>query len=167
MSLLNYSLDTVLIILSFLDNKSGIKMMSTCRSINLNGRKNGFLTSLKLDNKIDAMDFFKQCIKHQETLKKITICGYDNPHMWIPQYIETLIFDHCSVLECIDPPEIVYETKYIKITDYHRLRLKNKLYINWSKFPNLEHLELYVYSVDLSGLDTTKLKICNINSLKI
>ena len=153
------------LIISFLNNKSSIYLIKTCRYIKTHGDRYGFLTSLELDYTTDTMAFIRWFSYHQETLRTVKIKGMDNPHMWLPKYVENVIFDHCSVIKRINPQKPIYVTKSLNITDYHRYNNKNTLRINWTQFPNLEKLELYVYDVDLNGLDLKTLKICKINTL--
>lgn len=164
MSLTQYPSDIISFISSCLDNNSGYNLMRTCRLFKLHGDQYGFKTSINLDYSMDAIVFIKNFMKHKDSLRIITVRGIDNPHIWIPQYVETLIFDHCSVIERINPGNTIHAVKSIKIRDYHRFKNNNTLRINWTQFPNLEHLELYVYDVDLNGLNLNKLKTYNIDS---
>lgn len=165
MSIINCPSNLLSIIISFLDNISNSSLMKTCKSINTHGKSYGFITSLKLDLNTDTMSFLRRFNQHQHTLQTVYIRGIDNPQLWLPKYTKHIIFDHCSVLKSINPPQTVYVTKSLKITDYHRFKFPNTLRINWLQFPNLENLELYVHDVDLTNLDLTKLKTYSINTI--
>jgi hypothetical protein len=90
----------------------------------------------------------------------------ENPQSILPKFVRNIYFDHCSISKYINPKKIMYQTKKLRLTDYHRYSNKQKLRINWNCFPNLEELELYVYDVDLSGIENLpKLYNKKINTL--
>ena len=119
---------------------------------------------MKVDYSIDMMTFIKNFCYHLHTLKTVYMNGIDDPHMLLPHYTEHLIFDHCSISKYLNPGRQAYITKSLTLTDYHRYKNKQTLRVNWSCFPNLEELELYVHDVDLTGIEKLKkLKKVNIN----
>ena len=153
-------------ITSFLDNKEGINLILTCKYIKTHGYKYGFLTTIQLKHTNDFFTFLQNFETHKKTIKTIKVHGIDNPHMWLPEYTQCLIFEHCSLSEYFNPKKQIYTTKVLKLIDYHRYKNKINLQINWNCFPNLEELYLYVYQVNINGLDDLKhLKIIKINSL--
>lgn len=160
-----YCTDTLFTIISFLDNKSSSALIRTCSIIKKHGDTYGFATHMSFDSIIDTMSFIRRFYHHINTLKSVYIRGIDNPHIWIPQYVERMVFDHCCVVKEINPIMTSYVTKYLKITDYHRTKYKTKVYINWEKFPNLEKISLYVFDINLDGLNMKKLKEYNINTM--
>ena len=156
----------ILLITSFLDDKTNINLMSTCKYIYSYGELYGFLKSIKLDYKENYINFIKHYNKHKHTIKKIEVNRIDNPHMWIPDYVETLVFSHCSIDHYLDPPSTCLFTKELILHDYNRYKNKNKLRINWECFKNIEILELYVYDVDIKGIEKlTKLRKKNIDTI--
>ena len=82
--------------------------------------------------------------------------GIDDPHLWLPNYTQYLVFDHCSISGYLNPGRHGSVTKSLKIRDYHRYKNKQTLRVNWECFPNLEELELYVYNVDMTDINKLK-----------
>ena len=172
MSLINCPSDSLIIITSFLDNKSSISLMKTSQHINQHGKKFGYLTHISLGDFPDMMDFIRRFCEHSQCLKSVLIRGVDNPQLWVPRYVERLVFDHCSIPSYINPGKQGHITKSLVIRDYHRYQNKQTLRINWTCFPNLEELELYVHDVDwkdahlLKNIKRVKINTCN-NSKQI
>ena len=164
MSLTSCPSDALSIITSFLNNRSSSQLLRTCRSFKEHGNTFGYLTHMSFDLITDTMTFLRRFCKHQETIRSVYIRGIDNPQLWMPRYVERMVFDHCCVIKRINPPKPVYVTKYLKIADYHRSKFRTQVRINWEQFPNLEDVVLYVYDIDLEGLDLKKLKSYNINT---
>lgn len=167
MNLNNFSSDTLKIITSFLDNKSSINLITTSQSINKHGKNYGFLTHISVGNFPNMMEFIKRFCEHSQCLKSVLIRGVDDPQLWIPRYVERLVFDHCSIPSYIDPGKQGHATKSIIIRDYHRYKNKQTLRINWKSFPNLEELEVYTHDVDwrdahlLTNIKRVKINTCN------
>ena len=166
MSINTLPTDLVTNILSLSDNKTGISLIKTCKSINNCGIEHGYLTSAKADLNIDILSFIRKCCDHFHTLNKIEMSYMDDPQSWLPFFVERIIFNHCSITKYWNPGNKANIVKTLKLTDYSRYKFKTTLCVNWECFKNLESLELYVYNVDLSGIDKlTKLKRKNINTL--
>ena len=160
-------LNTVIIsyIMSFLDNKSNTMYVNTCKFLSEHGKKFGFLSSISASPSTNMMTFLKIFCDNIQTITSVTITGIDNPHIWLPDYVEKIIFNNCSILNYLNPP-ICKKTKILKLTDYYRYSNKLALNINWSRFPNLEEIELYVYSVNKIDKNILKkIKKININTL--
>jgi len=165
MSLIHCPPDIILTVTSFLNNKSNSCLMMTCYSMYVHGKTHGFLTSIKLDCSVDTMTFIRQFSQHSHSIRTVVINGIDDPHIFLPQYVENLVFDHCSIRK-MDPGQLVPVTKRLKLTDYLRYKNHNSVFINWKYFPNLEDVELYVYDVNFEDLlKLKKLKHVKINTL--
>jgi hypothetical protein len=166
LKLINCPTDIMLHITSFLDNKSNINLIETCKYLYKYGQKFGFLKSIQFNYKENYNIFLERYNIHRNTIKKIKVNGVENPHLWIPNYTETLIFSHCSIYEYINPGPRALLTKVFILTDYHRYKNHIKLRINWDCFINLEILELYVYDVDIIGIHKlSKLRQTKINTI--
>ena len=144
--------DIIICITSFLDNKSNNHLISSSKNLNKHGKQYGYLTRILLDYKETYFSFTHKYYKHLNTINTIEIKETLNPHILIPDYTYILIFSHCSINKYINPDNIV-KTKVLKITDYHRNINKNILRINWERFKHLEYLELYIYDVELKGIE--------------
>ena len=162
----NYPHEIISVISSFLDDKTNITLMSSCKYLNTHGELHGFLTFIKLDYKQNYIEFLKRYHKHKYTIKKIEVIRIDNPHMWIPDFVEILVFSHCSIDNYLNPGTSALFTKVLIFNDYNRYKNKNKLRINWKCFKNIEILELYVYDVDFEGIEIlTKLRKKKIDTI--
>jgi len=151
---------------SFLDNKSSINLMITCKEMSQYGKNTAFLTSIRLDYKENYSKFIQRYSQHKNTIKKIEVNGMENPHLWLPNYVNTVMFLHCSIYEYVDPGPSALFTKVLILRDYNRHKNQYLLCINWDWFVNLEILELYVYDVDIKGIDKlTKLREKKIDTI--
>lgn len=160
----NLPLELMVHLMSFLDNANNYMLITTCKYLNNHSKKFGYLTYIKADNSVNMMTFLKRCCNHIKTLKTIEIHLLENPHLWLVDYVENIIFDYCSVLSTVNPGKKV-KTKKIKINDHNRYTNKATLNINWEYFPDLEDIELTVHDVNINGLNNCKkLKKININT---
>jgi hypothetical protein len=160
------STSSIIHILSFCDNITGVNIINSCKFFNNHSKKHGFATKITANYCTDSIVFIHRCILHSMTTSTIHVDGYENPHLWVPMFKENMIFTHCSFPSRIFNRHDCYVTKYLKITDYHRYKNKLILRIDWDMFPNLEELVLYVFDVDLNHIkNCTKLKSCNIDTL--
>ena len=164
MTLTEHSPDIISHIISFLDNKSNISLVSTCNTLRKHGQKHGYITSISA-NKLTMKEFMCMSNSHSKTITTIKFNGFKNPHLCCPMFTKRMIFERCSFDTYLDPGKYSKNTKYIKITDYHRYNNKSTLHINWKSFPNLEEIQLYVHNVDITNIGLcTKLKKVDINT---
>ena len=162
----NIPYDLLSHITSFLDDTTNTRLLRVCKYFSEYAKNFGYVTYIKADLSTNMMTFIHRFNIHSSSINTVEIQYIDDPHIWIPHYVEKLIFKHCSVISYINPKEQVYVTKYFKLIDYHRYKYKQTLRINWERFPNLEELELYVYDVDLIGIKhCKKLKRTVINTV--
>lgn len=161
------STDCITHILSFCDNSSSTNIVNTCIFFREFSKNNGFAT--KISNKgISELEFIQRCILHCKTISIIHVNGYVNPHLSVPIFKKNMIFTHCSFPSRIFDKKGCNITKSLIIADYHRFNNKLVLKIDWSMFPNLEYLSLYVFDVDLTGIECCKkLKLYEINTLAL
>ena len=160
----NLPLELMVHLMSFLDDANNYMLITTCKYLNNYSKKFGYLTYMKADNTVNMMTFLERCCNHFKTLKTIEIHLLENPHLWLVDYVENIIFDYCSVLSAVNPGKKV-KTKKIKINDHNRYINKATLNINWEYFPDLEDIELTVHNVNIYGLNNCKkLKKININT---
>jgi hypothetical protein len=168
MSLLNTSSDIITIVMSFLQDKDNTRLVRTCKNLCTHGKEYGFVTFINGDLNTDMMTFMERFCRHSNTINSVFLSSLDNPHNWLPHYVEKLCFNHCAITSYVNPSprSNSHVVKYLKLTDYNRYRYKTTLRINWDCFPNLEELELYVYDVDLVGIEKCiKLKKRKINTI--
>ena len=156
MTLKNLPSDLISHIASFIDNKTNTQLSRSCKELN----NHGYSVSITSESFPYMMTFIRNFCKHQYSIKKTVIKYIDDPQLWLPSFTEHIEFLHCVIPSYINPPlaSKSHQTKYLKITDYHRYTRKTVVRINWGCFPNLEELELYVYDIDLTGIENcTKL----------
>jgi hypothetical protein len=169
MSLLTTLSDIIPNIMSFLEDKDNTCLVRTCNNLYKHSKKYGFVNFIKGDLNTNMMTFIQRFSDHSHSVNSIELSYLDDPHIWLPHYVEKLFFDHCAITEYVNPPNRSNSqvVKYFKLTDYNRYKFKTTLRINWNCFPNLEELELYVYDVDLVGIDKCRnLKRRKINICK-
>jgi hypothetical protein len=162
--LTNLPTELLVYLMSFLDDNNNHKLVSTCKYFDCHSKKLGYLTHIKGDHTLNTMTFIERCCNHFRTLKTIEIHSLEDPHLWLADYTENIIFDCCSVLQSINPGKKV-KTKKIKINDKNRYTNRTTLNINWEFFPHLEEIELIVHDVNVDSLrKCKKLKKININT---
>lgn len=169
MSIIDLPSDITNNIIKYLDNTSSTYLINTCKDTYTHGKNNGFVTYIKADLELNMMEFIKRFCQHSRIVTTVEIVGVPNAHLWIPEYVENLIFTRCHIPTYINPTKKVYVTKKIVLSDYNRNVHKNTVKINWEQFPNLETLELYVYKVDLTGIEKLNIKrlilnVCNLDA---
>lgn len=164
MSLLFLSADILKYIMEYTDDVSNSKLTQTCSFIHTHSDTFGYVNVIHADMQTSMRTFIKRFCKHANTIKTVIINRVDDPHLWIPNYVENLKFEHCSITEYFNPGKQGKIVKSLKLTDYNRYRFKNKLKINWKCFPNLEILELYVYDVNTNGIKKFCKKLTKFNT---
>lgn len=150
-----FSYDLLSHIVSFLDDRANSRLLKTCKYFANYANKFGYASYIKAGLYVDMMTFIQRFCHHSFSVKTVEIHGIDDAHIWLPNYVERLIFEHCSISSYVNPEKPIYTTKYIKLTDYNYIN-KATLRINWRCFPNLEELDLDVYDVDLTGIEQCK-----------
>lgn len=167
MSLLATPSDNIVNVMSFLDDRTNTRLIRACKDLCKHAKEYGFVTYINADLNTNMLTFIQRFCQHDNSIKRIRVRGVDNPHIWLPHYVERIEFDHCAITSYVNPcsranPHLV---KSFKLKDYHRYKFKTKIRINWNCFPNLEELELYVHDVDMTGLEKLKkLKRINIDT---
>lgn len=162
-----YPTDVLMYIMSFLDNRTNINIILTCRILRKHGENNGYINKINANYRVDMREFIYLFRVHTNTIKTVTMDGFENPHLWVPIFRENMLFTHCYFTKHLTTGKGGKTTKRIVITDYHRFKNKLTLEIEWEDFPNLEELELYVYDVNMKGIDNCKkLKRVKINTPK-
>lgn len=157
MILYQYPPEILSIVISFLDNKSGSYISSTCKNLNNHCKTNGYITVMKLNYRTRKINFVRLFCKHARAIQTVFITGVNNPHIWMPRFVDTVIFRDCFISMYIDPGKSAASTRILKIRDCNRNTYpkidKTVLKVNWSCFKNLQILDLYVYGVDMTGID--------------
>lgn len=149
--------DVLIHVQSFLDTKDSIALIKTCKRFKTLYTKTGYIKSLEYGNsKMDFETFCRLCYKSKNTLKSVTMHNTNAPVQWLPLNVwpERVIFERCSIDAVINPLKTVTET--LIINDVHRRNNKQKISINWEKFAQLKILDLYVYDIDLTGIEKCK-----------
>jgi hypothetical protein len=159
MFFLNTSFDIINIFISYLNDYDNTHLIQACKKLYTYATKYGFVKYIKSDLDTNIMTFIQRFSIHSNTVKSVDIRYLDNPHEWLPHYVERICFVHCTITKYVNPSPSSKSSivKYLKLSDYHRFKFRNVLRVNWSKFPNLEELDLYVYDVDLTGIQDCKL----------
>ena len=150
-----FSYDLLSHIVSFLDDKTNSRLLKTCKYFAIYANKFGYASYIKAGLYVDMMTFIQRFCQHSFSVKTVEMYGVEDAHIWLPQYVERLIFEHCSICSYVNPEKPIYTTKYLKLTDYNYIN-KVTLRINWRCFPNLEELFLHIYDVDLTGIEQCK-----------
>ena len=136
-------------------NKDMVSLVSTCKRFRDIGKKRGYIKSIDFSWNSDYGNFFELWGRPKLFLHQIKISDFVDPITWIPtkHWAKTMIFERCCMGgKYIDPYGSKTETLVIK--DILRCRNRYTLRIIWSKLPKLKVLDLYVYEVDLKGLET-------------
>jgi hypothetical protein len=153
--------DIITFLFSFLDNTSVCYLITSSKYIYNIGLNFGYLNSLTFNYTQNIIDFIKIFCNHSKTLSTITFTNFDDPHIWLPNSVKTLIFHNCSITTQFNLPNS-YKINTLIYIDHHRT---HKINIDWNKFPNLTYLILYVQHINTTDLHNLKhLKTIKLNS---
>ena len=158
MSLLTTPSDNIVNIMSFLDDMENTRLVQTCKTLCKHVKEYGFVTNINAGLYTNMMTFIQRFCQHSHTVKSVYMSGFNDPHVWLPHYVERINFDYCSITKYVNPSprSNSHVVKSFRLTDYNQYKFKKKLRINWGCFQNLEELELYVHDVDMTGLNQLK-----------
>lgn len=152
------------------DFRSEQAFISTCnRTLALRNKYNCGYTYICISDKTDYIQYIKYYQKQLDKSVRIhlTLSQLDNPQEVIhtQKYPIAIVFNECIISEPITPD--ISPTRYIRIRKLNRTKHDTILSIDWTKFPNLEVLDIYVNDIDLSNIQICKfLKKVRINLVK-
>jgi len=131
----NLSSDIISSIISFLNDNSSICFIQTCKSIKTHGDNHGFIKKMSADYTSDMNLFIKRFCKHVKTLRRVSMNNIENPHIWLPEFVETTAFIDCSLTTKLDPcyRQKPYKVKYLVL---EKCKYNENL-ININKFKSL------------------------------
>lgn len=163
MSLIKLPLDILSHIFYCQHDQTCSFLVRTCKTMYKYGKKTGYIKNISMGPNDDGIEFLKRFCEHSHTISYIKIESQDNPQVWIPKFTKKMVFIHCEPpsksIKCVTG----INTKHFVFHDYNR-KLGKTLIIDWMCFKNIEILDLYVFNVDLTGIEILlKLKNVNIN----
>jgi hypothetical protein len=82
-------------IVSFLDTRDNIAMLSTCKRINKHLMKYGFVTTVTFSQDVSYYNFLKK-ITNKRLISSLTMENFCNPIDWIPFYVNKITLINCS-----------------------------------------------------------------------
>lgn len=164
MSLVIVPEELVYLIWNLTDNKGSVSLACTNKWFNATGNQNGYVKHMSIGrlNDDSTLTCVMRYLEHKRSLHSIHIERLNNPQSWISGCLPIITcFNRCHFTTELNPPPS--NTEILTIRDQHRHQHNNTLRINWSKFPKLKVLDLYVFKVNLSGIEACR----NLNSVKI
>jgi hypothetical protein len=147
--------DILIYISSYLDDKENLNLIQTCKYFKNLFNKVGFLKFLKCegDKHQSIYNFMITYFKHIRTVDYIYISHIDTPQYWINnKWCKIVHLYNCYLEDKIDPLNIC-NTEQLIIQNIYPSKWKNKLKINWNKFPNLRILQLDIQNIDLVNIE--------------
>jgi hypothetical protein len=88
-------------------NKESVTLLKVCKSFLSLGKENGFVRSITVGHAFDdgnMMNFIQRMSDNEKTVRKLTMFGVEDPHVWIPgMWPANVNFDSCSATETIKP----------------------------------------------------------------
>jgi hypothetical protein len=102
---------------------------------------------------IPLMRFLQLYSQSKHTLRSLLITNQHSLDIPVGEWPKKVVFDRCFVgtNPYIRPCRAM--TEILVIRDIHRPKTSQKLRIDWRKFTSLRMLDLYVHSVDLTGIE--------------
>jgi hypothetical protein len=155
MSLTEFPEELILLISDYIySNIDMVRLRICCRYFKEIGDKWGYIKHIKFGWDTDMMNFVHLNGFHSKFIQILEMDRINNPIPWIPcRWPKHVIFNECVMrTKLINPPLSNTENLTIKQPYF----CKNKLKINWSKIPNLKHLNIHSYDMEFEGLDKCK-----------
>lgn len=138
----NCPLEILLRITGYLDDYSCIQFIQISKTIYNLFRNESFLKHININNNYHTNHelMFLKLKQHYKTMENLSIKYLHEPHHWFPYYYPQYThFFHCSFNSVFKPLQIMYKTTMLIFTNNKFIGNKNKIGIDWSKFPNLEY----------------------------
>lgn len=144
-------------------NSDTIALNCSCRQLNKLATENGYIRKMCFNKNIDGNNWIKRYITHSRTIDNIYMESQKNPHYWIIDFPRMV---NCSECELTEPfiPNGGYPCK-TEILIFRNMSHKTRtnFQTNWSLFPNLRRLVIYVDECNINGLE----KLINLDTAYI
>ena len=116
-----------------------INLLKTCKYIKNLYYKHGYIKNISIEPLInnDIYNFSIVSCKHHNTLNLVSIRGFNNPQHWIFIWPKNVFIIGCRITDKIKPSRMV-KTEYLYLLDDRNHDKNKKIFIDWTKFPNLK-----------------------------
>jgi len=152
--------ELILHIIAFLPNNKNTCILPKCfRCI-----KHNYLKSITLSKVDNISKCIEACNNHKDSLLYLTIENISNPfNLFISTQLPNVVnIIRCNLTDIVDP--IISSTRKLVIYDSNRHNNRNKIIVNWCKFPKLVFLDIYAYDICLTDIEKcVDLQLSNIN----
>lgn len=157
MSLINLPTDILINLFSYLTDKENVQYTLANKSFYEAYKENGgFLSKIKLQKHTNKQKFTKTFYRHFHTIKDVYVEHQKNPHYNIINFPKIVKCSSCELTEPFLPnygqpceTEILIFRNTKNDTTVH-------FKTNWSLFPKLKRVVLYVDSIDVSDVEVLK-----------
>lgn len=167
MILTNLPTDILINFFSFLSDKENLQYICASKSFYDAYKENGgVLTKIKLKKHTNRQKFTKNFYRHFQTIKDVYVEDQKDPHYNIINFPKIVKCSSCDLTEPFIPNHgqpcetetLIFRNTENKPTVHFKT--------DWSLFPNLKRVVLYVNSIDETDLEVLK-KLPNIDSISI
>lgn len=133
-SLTSLPSDMLSLIISFIDTKSCTSFMRICKDMYKHGKMYGFSKEIHADFRTNLSEFINRFCQHSDTLRYVSIRDLQDPHLWLPSFLEVTSFIGCTFNNKINPNSRQCPEKVIVLI------VPENVIINKNKFINMKSL---------------------------
>ena len=165
MSLLKLPTEILYNMFHFLEtNRETIALVTTCRSWNNLGKQNGYIRKMCMTPLKIGTNWISNFNAHNRCIDRVFVHLQDDPHFWIFRFPRIVNCYECHLSENFLPNGgRPCDTELLIFRTMNRKDRDTRFETDWSLFPKLKRLVLYVDSANIDGLE----KLENLETLVI
>jgi len=138
-------------VLWFYENKDTISLSSVCKDWKRLFDETGYIRKMRLTNRVNGIDWIRHFISHKQTIDSIYIANQTDPAMWIIEFPRMVHFSECVLTQPLIPNG--KNPCRTEVLIFRNMTVRNTVFnTDWSLFPNLRRLVIYVSSCNMNGL---------------
>lgn len=143
--------DLLVIILSYLNNKDSLSLVKTCKYFKKLFYERGFYKTIYYNFPEPILKFSNLFNIHNKTLNSVYINNGYNIHNFMDNiWCKNIEFSNYSFDYNIEPTNITNTENLYIVSSSNK---KNKICINWNKFPKLKCLFLNIYDININNIE--------------
>ena len=158
MALNNLPTDILAGMFQYLEVKESASLIETCSEWDSACKENGgYLRKIQLTPEINGNEYLQTYSRHARTIERVYVDNQTDPHHWIIRFPKLVNCAGCDLTEDFIPHGGKQcETEILTFRNIGENSPKVLFKTDWSLFPKLRRLVLFVEEVDLTGLDKLK-----------
>ena len=135
-------------------NEETIALAKTTKTWHKLAKNNGYLKKLRFTPNVNGKEYIKHYIENANTIDRVYVERQTDPHFWIFGFPRVVNCSECELTEDFIPNGgKPCKTEILIFRNMSERTAPTRFKTNWSLFPNLKRLVLYVAECDLAGLE--------------